>query len=188
MDTNLGILICLIILGFLFYYLYTTGAIVIPALNKNERNEGNDGNEGNENDGRRENFEMPGPGADVVVPIINEPPRRITPSGPNPPSQDGQDGEAIIYGDPAAKDPYAEQVEMANAPENMRNPERAYRPAPQNTDTMIPSASGVASPIMDTTPGAIQAFNTDFVENRGEFMEGVFANDTNSSEMNFSAF
>lgn len=179
MDTNLGILICLIILGFLFYYLYSSGAIIIPALNKTDNTEIVE---------TTEQFEMPGPGAEVVVPIVDEPPRRITPSGSNPPSQDGQDNEAIIYGEPVAKDPYAEQVEIANAPENMRNPERAYRPAPNNNDTTIASASGTASPIMDTTPGAIQAFNTDFVENRGEFMEGVFANDTNSSGINFSAF
>ena len=94
MDTNLGILICLIILGFLFYYLYTTGAIVIPALNKVDSD--------NE---EREHFEMPGPGAEVVVPVVNEPPRRITPSGPSPPAQDGQDREAVIYSEPAAKDP-----------------------------------------------------------------------------------
>jgi hypothetical protein len=87
-----------------------------------------------------------------------------------------------------ARDPYAEGTETANAPENMRQPERAYQPAPQNTDIMIAGAAGTASPIMTTTPGAIQAFNTDFIENRGEFMEGVFANDTTVGEMNFSAF
>lgn len=170
MDTNLGIVLCLIILGFLFYYLYTSGAIIVPALQK------------------LEDFEVPGPAAEVIVPVVNEPPRNISPSGQNPPVQDGQDGEAVIYGEPAASDPYAEQVEAANAPENMRQPDRAYRPAPRNTDTMIANAAGTASPIMDTTPGAIQAFNTDFVENRGEFMEGVFANDTSAGAMNFSAF
>ena len=171
MDTKLGVLICAIIFGFLLYYLYTSGSIVIPALENS-----------------KEEFEVPAPGAEVIVPIVAEPPRRITPSGPNPPSQDGQDNEVVIHGEPVAKDPYADQVEMADAPENLRNPERAYRPAPPNTDTMIASASGVASPVMSTTPGAIQAFNTDFVENRGEFMEGVFANDTNASAISFSAF
>lgn len=172
MDTKLGLILCTIILGFLFYYLYTSGAIIIPALQKRES----------------EDFEVPARGADVILPVVNEPPRVITPSGPNPPSQGGQEDEAVIYGEPTARDPYAEGTETANAPENMRQPERAYQPAPPNTDTMIANAAGTASPVMTTTPGAIQAFNTDFIENRGEFMEGVFANDTAAGEMNFSAF
>jgi hypothetical protein len=172
MDTNLGLVLCAIILGFLFYYLYTTGAIIIPALQKPTS----------------EDFEMPGRGADVILPIVNESPRTIMPSGPNPPSQAGQADEIVVHGEPMARDPYAEGTETANAPENMRQPERAYQPAPQNTDIMIAGAAGTASPIMTTTPGAIQAFNTDFIENRGEFMEGVFANDTTVGEMNFSAF
>lgn len=170
MDTNLGIILCLIIIGFLFYYLYTSGAIIIPILQKSEE------------------FEMPARGADVIIPIVNEPARTITPSGPNPPTQDGLDGETVVYGEPTASDPYAEQTETADAPENIRQPDRAYRPAPQNNDTMIANAGGIASPVMSTTPGSIQAFNTDFIENRGEFMSGVFANDTSADNMNFSAF
>jgi hypothetical protein len=94
----------------------------------------------------------------------------------------------VITSEPVATDPYAEQVKAANAEESIRNPERMYRPTVQNTDTMIASASGVASPVTDTTMGAIQAFNTDFIENRGEFMSGVFANDSAAENMRFSAF
>lgn len=181
MDTKLGILLCLIIIGFLIYYLYTSGAIIIPALNaRNQEQESRDD--------LKESFEVPGPAAQVVVPVVNEPPRKITQSGPNPPAQMGEDGEAIIYGEPVAQDPYAEQVETANAPEHLRQPDRMFRPAPPNTDTMIANASGTASPVITTTEEPIQAFNSDFVENRGEFMNGIFANDIHANGMAFSAF
>lgn len=173
MDTNLGILLCLIILGFLFYYLYISGAIVIPALQSLQK---------------KEDFEVPNQAAEVVVPIMNEPERIMASSGPSSPSQASQENETVVYGEPSATDPYSEKTESANSPENLRHPERSYQPAVQNTETSIASSAGIASTSMTTTPGDIQAFNTDFIENRGEFMDGVFANDSSAEGINFSAF
>lgn len=178
MDSNAGLLICLIMAAFFIYYILSRGLI-----NFNTSAEMN----------IKENMvvqvpPMPGQGTDVYIPVPAAGPRKVMPSGPNPPSQQGQDGEVVVRSPPVAMDPYAEHVETADAPENLRQPERMFRPTVQNTDTMIATAGGVASPVEDTTGGAIQAFNTDFIENRGEFMSGVFANDTAPSNFGFSAF
>jgi len=180
MDNSAGLLFCLIIGAFLVYYIVSRGYLT--------------GFTGPQMVGTdvqpivQENLEMPGRGADVFVPAPAAGPRKVTPSGPNPPAQQAADGEVVITAPPTAIDPYAEQVQAANAEETIRNPERMYRPTVQNTDTMIATVGGVASPVTDTTEGAIQAFNTDFIENRGEFMSGVFANDSAAAEMGFSAF
>lgn len=181
MDNSAGLLVCLIIGAFVIYYVisrgYLTGYIGAQSVSQKLSPSY-----------IQENLEMPGKGVDVVIPVPAAGPRKVTPSGPNPPVQQAPDGEVIISPQPVALDPYSEQVQSANAEEYIRNPERMYRPTVQNTDTMIASAGGVASPISDTTDGSIQAFNTDFIENRGEFMSGVFASDLSTANMGFSAF
>ena len=54
------------------------------------------------------------------------------PSGPNPPSQEAPKGEMIVYGEPSASDPYYESQESSDIPENLRYPERSFRPPPLN--------------------------------------------------------
>lgn len=179
MDNSAGLLFCLIIGAFVIYYIISRGYLLgFTGVQQNTEAYG----------GIQENLEMPGRGADVFIPAPAAAPRKVTPSGPNSPAQQAPDGEVVITAQPVATDPYAEQVQAANAEETIRNPERMYRPTVQNTDTMIASVGGVASPVSDTTGGAIQAFNTDFIENRGEFMTGVFANDSAAENMGFSAF
>lgn len=177
MDNSAGLLFCLIIGAFVVYYIVSRGYLTgfVGTVSSGERL-------------FQENLEMPGHGADVFIPAPAAGPRKVTPSGPNPPAQQAPDGEVVVTPQPVATDPYAEQVQSANAEESIRNPERMYRPTVQNTDTTVATASGVASPVYDTTDGAIQAFNTDFIENRGEFMSGVFASDIAAANMGFSAF
>jgi hypothetical protein len=116
-----------------------------------------------------------------------EKPRRIAASGPNPPAQAPEEGEAVIYGEPAATDPYAGAQQAADAPEELRHPDRAFRPAPQNDLTGLASAAGIAGESAQNSPQAYQKFGTDFIQNSGEFMTGIYANDT-MSDTNFSSF
>lgn len=132
-------------------------------------------------------FEVPAPAALEIRQAPLEKPRRIVASGPNPPSQAASDDEAVIYGEPAATDPYAERAEAADAPEQLRHVERSFRPAPQNVMTGLAVQAGIAGESAQTSPQAYQKFGTDFVQNSGEFMTGIYANDT-MSDANYSTF
>ena len=140
--------------------------------------------------GTFESFEMnkqPGMAALEIRQAPVAPPRNITPSGPNPPSQEAPTGEMVTYGEPVAQDPYADSQEASDAPENLRYPERSFRPSVQNDQTTIAVEAGIAGGPGQTSPQAYQKFNTEGVQNSGEFMNGVYANDS-ESDANFSAF
>jgi hypothetical protein len=115
------------------------------------------------------------------------PPRTVAASGPNPPAQSAPNGEVVIYGEPAPADPYSENAEASNAPENMRYPERSFRPAPANDVDGLAVESGIAGGPGQNSSQAYQKFSAEPIQNSGEFMNGVFANDT-LSDTNFSAF
>lgn len=138
-----------------------------------------------------ETFEMnnqPGMAALEIRQSAVAPPRTIVSSGPNPPSQAPPDDEIVVFGEPAARDPYADKQEASDAPENMRYPERSFRPAPDNDITSIANQSGIAGYPGQNSPQNSQQYQTEFVQNSGQFMEGgVYANDT-TSPTNFSAF
>jgi hypothetical protein len=134
-----------------------------------------------------EGFDRPGRADLEIRKAPVEPPRTITPSGPSPPAQMSPTSETVIYGEPAARDPFDEQYEASDAPEKMRYPENSFRPAPGNDQVQIAQEAGIAGSQMQTSPQAYQKFGTDFVQNSGEFMEGVYANDT-MSDTSYSAF
>jgi hypothetical protein len=115
------------------------------------------------------------------------PPRTVTPSGPNPPNQAAPEDEVVIHGEPSPKDPYHESQESSAIPENLRHPERSFRPPPMNDNVNIASEAGIASQELQIVPQNIQKYSTEFTQGGGEFMEGVFANDT-YSDTNYSAF
>lgn len=115
------------------------------------------------------------------------PPRTITSSGPSPPAQSAPNGEIVVYGEPHPVDPYADHKEASDAPETMRYPERSFRPAPANDQTGIAVEAGIAGVPGQTSPQSYQKFGTEDIQNSGEFMNGVFANDL-TSDVNFSAF
>lgn len=116
----------------------------------------------------------------VPMPIV-EGPRTIVGSGPNAPSQAAPLDTIRVTQEPGATDPYAEPNEDANARENLRHPERMFRPAPQmDAVEQIPDSGIGGSPDM-------QQFAPEFAQNGGEFMNGIFANDLDTPT-NFSMF
>jgi hypothetical protein len=140
--------------------------------------------------GKREYFEInrqPGEAALEIRQLPVEGPRTVMPSGPNSPSQSPPDDEEVRYGEPHAVDPYADRQQAADAEENMRYPERSFRPSVDNDQTMIAREAGIAGSADQTSPQAYQKFNTEGIQNSGSFMDGVYANDV-GSDANFSAF
>jgi hypothetical protein len=115
------------------------------------------------------------------------PPRTVAPSGPNPPAQAAPGNEIVVYGGPEPKDPYAEPQESSAIPENLRYPERSFRPPPLNTNNTIAVEAGIASNSMQISSDNSQKFRPDFIQAGGEFMPGIFANDT-FSDASYSAF
>ena len=129
-----------------------------------------------------EPFEIPAPiNFDRSIEIRKAPiypPRNVTPSGPNPPNQAAAD--TVIYGEPGPKDPYHESQESSEIPENLRHPERSFRPPPPNTKTNIAVEAGIAA---DSNTGV----TPEFIQGGSEFMPGIFANDT-LSDKSYSSF
>lgn len=110
------------------------------------------------------------------------PEREISPSGPSPPSQEANPDEVVVYGPPQATDPYQENHESSMIPENLRHPERSYRPTPSQEHTSLAVQAGIASPVSSGP-----SMSTEMIQNGGEFMSGVFAND-NFDVSAFSSF
>jgi hypothetical protein len=134
-----------------------------------------------------ENFEVPAPASIELRKAPIYPERVIMPSGPNPPSQQAPQGEIVVYGEPAASDPYYEAQESSDIPENLRYPERSFRPPPLNNNTSIAVEAGIASNNIQVTSDNSQKFQPDFIQGGGEFMPGIFANDT-YSDTHYSSF
>ncbi len=135
----------------------------------------------------KEGFERPASAPIEIRQAPLYPERTIAPSGPNPPNQAAPPGEVVVYSDPVAKDPYDEPQESSAIPENLRYPERSFRPTVANNQTQIAVEAGIASNNMQVSADNTQKFSTDFIQNGGEFMTGVYANDT-YNDTNFSAF
>ncbi len=136
---------------------------------------------------KTEGFEIPASASIEIRKAPIYPERVVMSSGPNPPSQQAPNNEIVVYGEPAAKDPYYESQESSDIPENLRYPERSFRSPPLNNNTSIAVESGIASHNMQISPDNSQKFNPDLVEAGGEFMPGIFANDT-YSDTNYSSF
>jgi hypothetical protein len=132
-----------------------------------------------------EKFEVPAPGPIEIRQAPLYPQRVAAPSGPNPPSQSGD--SVVTYGDPQAKDPYHESQENSDIPERMRNPENSFRPAPAQDQHQLAVQAGVASNRIQTSSDNSQQFAQEFIQGGGEFMPGIFANDT-FTDTNFSSF
>jgi hypothetical protein len=103
------------------------------------------------------------------------PPRTIAPSGPSTPSQSASD-EIIVHGEPTATDPQYNPQESSAHPETLRHPERSFRPPPLNDNTTISVQSGVSSEVTHST--STQQYEQEMIQGGGEFMPGIFANDT----------
>lgn len=134
-----------------------------------------------------EKFEVPALTEAEIRQAPIYPPRTVAPSGPNPPAQAAPGNEIVVYGNPEPTDPYYETQESSAIPENLRHPERSFRPPPLNTNTSIAVEAGIASNNMQISSDNSQKFRPDFIQAGGEFMPGIFANDT-FSDHNYSAF
>lgn len=122
-----------------------------------------------------------------LPPVAMEGPRTIIPGGPSTPSQAAPLNTARITAATGALDPYAEQQEDANAPEKLRHPERMFRPAPNMDEVNMVAESGIGGRATQVAADAAETFAPEFAQNGGEFMGGVFANDTDLPS-NFSDF
>jgi hypothetical protein len=100
----------------------------------------------------------------------------VAPAGPNPPAQQGPPGVRHIIGGEQPVDPYAEMQEDAYAPEKLRNPERMFRPAPENDNVSMAAMGGLAS-AQNAVPQHVGAFAPEMAQNGGYFMDGIAAND-----------
>lgn len=126
------------------------------------------------------------------APVIDRPPRlyparTVAAAGPSAPSQEANPDEVRIAMPEVANDPYAPNEESAAHPERLRHPERMFKPAPSNTSVDIGEAAGIASMSSSQASNALQAFTPEMAQNGGEFMQGIFANDS-SEPGGFSAF
>lgn len=134
-----------------------------------------------------EGFEVPAPASIEIRKAPIYPTRVVMSSGPNPPSQEAPQGEMVVYGEPAPKDPYYESQESSDIPENLRYPERSFRAPPLNNNTSIAVEAGIASNNLQVTSDNSQKLQPEFIQGGGEFMPGIYANDT-FSDTNYSAF
>lgn len=89
--------------------------------------------------------------------------------------------------DEAPFDPSEHTEESAQIPERLRHPERSFSPGYVNDETQNAVASGVASYSANVTARAEQTFGPEFVQNGGQFMEGIVAND-DSAAVAYSGF
>lgn len=116
------------------------------------------------------------------------PPRQIVSSGPHSPQQaSNQDDTVDVYAPPGPKDPYAEGQESSDIPENLRHPERSFRPPPTNDQRQVAVQAGIASPIHQVSSDQAQMYTQEMIQNGGELMPGIFANDT-FNDSAYSAF
>jgi hypothetical protein len=93
----------------------------------------------------------------------------------------------VVYAEPQATDPYHEHQESSDIPENLRHPERSFRPTPLNDNTSLAVQSGTASHRTQVSSDNSQQFQTEIISGGGEFMPGIFANDT-FNDTSFSSF
>lgn len=112
--------------------------------------------------------------AETPKPLPVEKP--VAPAGPNPPAQQAPDGVRHIMAGEQPVDPYAEMQEDAYAPEKLRNPERMFRPAPENDNVSMAAMGGLAS-TLNAVPQHVGAFAPEMAQNGGYFMDGIAAND-----------
>ena len=136
---------------------------------------------------QKEHFEVPAPASIEIRQAPIYPERVVSPSGPNPPSQEAPSDQVVVYGEPKPTDPYYEPQDSSDIPENLRYPERSFRPPPPNTNTSIAVEAGIASNNIQVSSDNPQKYNPDFIQGGGEFMPGIYANDT-YSDHSFSAF
>ena len=123
-------------------------------------------------------------------PMIKEPAVRknyqVSSSGPNSPAAaPSRDMGSEMSRPPEASDPYDRVNEDANAPEQLRYPERSFGPGVTPKETQNNENAGLAGPVADSSQ-AFQQFSPEFVTNGGSFFGSVTA--VEDENPNYSAF
>jgi hypothetical protein len=124
------------------------------------------------------------------APSIREPPTQgsmvVAPGGPNPPNAAPPKVSGIQrIPPPEANDPMSETVEDANAPENLRHPERSFSAGVIPEQTQIAADAGLTGPAVASAQ-AFQQFSPEYIQNGGAFFGTVSANEMENP--NYSAF
>lgn len=142
----------------------------------------------------QEQFGSYGPAGPIETPAmamhirkqIPYPEIQVSPSGPNAPNVAPEPEEPPRRApQPQARDPYDDTLEQADAPPNLRHPERSFGPGIVPEKTRIAEQAGVAGPVTGS-PQAFQQFSPEFVQNGGSFFANVSANEDDNP--NYSAF
>ena len=127
----------------------------------------------------------------AVAPIEVRPPLRkpieVASGGPSAPSAAPKLSMPTTYADePQPRDPMDDQVESADAMQNLRYPERSFGPGKQPSDTAIAMAGGIASQASALTAQSSQNFSPELVTNGGTFFGDVAP--LESDNPNYTAF
>lgn len=162
----------LLLLGFVVYHIFRDS--IFNTTNKRHEN-------------TQETFEIPAPSSIEIRQAPIYPERNVSSSGPNPPNQQAPNDEVVVYGQPAPKDPYYEPQDSSEITENLRYPERSFRPPPMNDNTVVAVESGIASNNNQISSDNTQKYSTEFIQSGGEFMPGIYPNDT-YNDTTFSSF
>jgi len=110
----------------------------------------------------------------------------LSASGPNPPNAAADPNmPTTISNQPEASDPYDVTTEDANAPENLRHPERSFGPGIIPEATALNASAGLAGNVASSSQ-AFQQFSPEFVQNGGNFFGTVSAQEDENP--NYSAF
>lgn len=165
-------LFAILLVGFVVYFLIRDKLFYVEELSNHQSSE---------------SFSTPAPATIEVrrPPVYAE--QQVASSGPQAPSVAPPTDEIVQYGEPAAKDPYHPSHESSDIPENLRHPERSFRPTPTNDMKSIAMQSGVASGHTQVSSDNSQQYQEEMIQSGGEFMPGIFANDT-FTDASFSAF
>jgi hypothetical protein len=111
------------------------------------------------------------------APIIIAPPSTvpgpIAAAGPAPPTQQGTEANRAPPATVEARDPYAETVDSASAPERITHPEHYYGPGIAPELTTIGVEAGVASMRAEPGPHNATLFTPDQVANGGVYYDDV---------------
>jgi hypothetical protein len=128
-----------------------------------------------------ENFAKYNPAPAVSTGIYpSEPLRTVSASGPNSPnSAPSAKQEQNIVPAETPNDPLAETNKELPIKTDLRQPERMFSPPPPNTGTSQAVKSGISGDT-EKAPSPSGKFSQDFLQNGGEFMTGIFANDLSS--------
>jgi hypothetical protein len=115
-------------------------------------------------------------------------PRKIAPSGPNPPNSiipeivaRQNDNYNVI-----PNDPQDEKYSSQDIQDNLRYPERSFKPGKVNSESKLFIESGVASNKMLESSQPLQPFSNEMVQNGGLF--GSVGPDDTHTNPNYASF